>query len=332
MFIRQILKIISAINLWAGIILRRKKIINPLQIKKILVNRADRLGDAAVSLPLLMQLGKKFDITVLTSAANDLLLRGFFKTQIITDRPLSIYDSFLFAKQQTLKFSEGLHKAKAAEYDVYLDLTGIAGLNILKKLKSKNICRYYIGFNLGVWNCYLDYSAYGNPVLFSKKHILDNYNGLITKGLGVKSDIPDYIDLTSKMQKPQGVSVDSPYILVNISGFSKFRGPTPGIFAKILDRLDFKGKIIVMDELGRSNIEEFKKSITRGGITYLENDFSQEELLCLSAQSMLYIGSDSGITQLLTMPANCVIFFGTGSPGVWKPYSKNPYCVKNQAR
>jgi ADP-heptose:LPS heptosyltransferase len=61
---------------------------------------------------------------------------------------------------------------------------------------------------------------------------------------------------------------------------------------------------------------------------YLENNYSIGELLHISKNALLYIGSDSGITNFLHIPTNGIIFFATTYARVWRPYSRNPYQIK----
>ena len=80
-----------------------------------------------------------------------------------------------------------------------------------------------------------------------------------------------------------------------------------------------------MDELGALNLKEFKRFIKRDTVHYLEGDYPIEELLFIAGKSCLYIGSDSGISNLLQTPTNALLFYGTGNHFSWRPYSRHPY-------
>ena len=225
--------------MFLGFVFRRKRKIDLKEIKTILVNKTDRFGDAAVTLPLLLELAKHFDVTVLTSKYNDFILKDFLKTKIFIDSPLPFLKVIGMIAKNILCFSSIRKSSGTPEYDLYLDLNGIKELNIFLDIKQRNLCRHYVDFNLGPWNLLLDYSAKGNSVLFSKKHILDSYHDLIKESLGLDINIPDYVDLSSKSIFPSDFKVEERYILVNISGFNRFRGPSSEMFAQVVDGLNF---------------------------------------------------------------------------------------------
>lgn len=320
-----VIKILAKVFLILGIILRKKRNINLAEIKTILVNKIDRLGDAIVSLPFLLELNKRFDITVFTSKYNDFILKDFLKTKVLVTYPLPFLKVIKMIFKNIVCFKYPSKNLNIPKYDLYLDLNGIKEINIFLKIKEDNLCRYYVDFNLGPWNSLLDYAAKGNSVLFSTVHILDSYSSLLKRSVGIDLEIPDYLDLSSKIRKPDDFDIVSPYILVNISGFDKFRGPTPQMFEEILNQINFKGKFVVMDELRQPNLREFKEYAKRDNIIYIEKDYSVWELSYIAKKSVLYIGSDSGITQLLGLSTNAIFFFANSPPAAWKPYSKHPY-------
>ena len=322
------LKTLGFIALITGNIIGKKKLIDKSSIKTILVNRTDRLGDAAASLPFLLELQKSFKIKVLTSRYNDPLLKGIVDTEIFTEEPSSVVKSIPSAIKQLFLRKHPSQKKALPQYDLYLDLVGISSVDVSLKIKNSNLCRYYVGFNLGPWNRLLDYAAGGNPVLFAKRHILESYRKLLKDALDIDMDIPESVDLDKHMAKPSDFNIEPPYILVNIAGSGKFRGPTPESYARLIKALDFKGRIIIMDEPGQPNMAGLKTHLNREGLYYLEKKHSIWELAYITKRSVLYIGSDSGITQLLSGLTNCVVFFANGSPVAWKPYSKNEYSLK----
>ncbi len=296
------------------------------EIRSILIKRTDRIGDAVVSLPLILELAKKYNVTVLTSKYNDSFLNKFVPTLSYINDPLGFSDSIKEIIRNTV-FPVAVTEKHPPKYDLFLDLNGVRDLDSFLKMRKNNLCRYYAGFNMGIWNLFLDYAYPGYVGLFAKKHIVSAYARIIKDSLGFDAEIPDYLDLSDKMVKPEDFNEEG-FILVNIAGVNKFRGPSPDKYAEIINRLSFAGKIVVMDELGRPNIEEFKRYVKRDNIAYLNRDYSLWELLFIASKSILYIGADSGITHLLQVSANAFIFFGTGIPWVWKPYSKNTYVKK----
>ncbi|MFH0738733.1 MAG: hypothetical protein V2A59_02600 [Candidatus Omnitrophota bacterium] len=325
------LKILAYLVLIIGNIFRRKRRINPDLVKTILINRTDRIGDAVVSIPFLLELNKRFKITVLTSQYNDLVLKGIVNTQVFTDTPLPLTKAIARAFGLIFSFSPAIKKNNEPKYDLYLELIGISAIDTFLKIKAQNLSRYYAGFNLGPWNLLLDYSMTQNPVLFSKKNILDSYRLLLKDSLGLDIKINDTINLDQYLKKPADFNLEPAYLLLNISGGDKFRGPRLENYAAILNKLEFPGPIVVMDELSRPNLEEFKKHTKRENLYYLERDYSIWELAYIARNSLFYIGSDSGITQLLSSLTNCIIFFAAGSTYAWRPYSKNAYTLKESS-
>ena len=324
MFQALIIKMFARMNLWAGILLRKRRIpYNPTEIKTILVKRTDRIGDAVVSLPLLLELNKHFKITILTSEYNNFFLKKFFETKIFTEKPLSFSQSVKMLSNSLLTSFQNKEN-NAPQYDLFLDLSGLRELDIFLKIKKDNLCEYYTSFNMGAWNRLLDYAYPGYPVLFAKKHILDSCKELISGALNLDLNIPDYLDLSDKMEIAGDFNGKN-FILVNISGIEKFRGPSPKTYAEIINAVNFDGELVIMDEPRRPHFEEFKKYIKKDNIIYLDREFSLWELLHIASNSRLYIGSDSGISHLLQIPTNAILFFGNGSQEVWNPYSKNPY-------
>ncbi|MCX5701425.1 MAG: hypothetical protein NTW64_00360 [Candidatus Omnitrophica bacterium] len=320
-----LIKAFAKINLWLGLLFRSDKPRYSFSdIRSVMVKRTDRIGDAVITLPLLLELKKHFQVTVLTSSYNDYFLKEFIKTRVFTDRPLDFLGCIkLMFSNLFLMFKR--QKKGIPQYDLCLDLNGIRELNVLAKIKEENLCKYYASFNMGIWNSLLQYSYPRYPVLFSDKHILNTYRILVKEATGVEVKPPDYIDFSEKMAKPFDFNITESFILINISGIEKFRGPSPKMYAELINSLDVKGKILIMDELNRPHLQEFKEHNKRSDVLYLDKDLSIWELLYIAAKSLLYVGSDSGISHLLQMPTNAVLFFASPIPCVWKPYSQKPY-------
>jgi ADP-heptose:LPS heptosyltransferase len=329
MLVSLVVKFFSKINLISGLFLNKKRKIDPGEIKTILVNRTDRLGDAIVSLPLLLELHKRFVVTVLTSKYNDSILKEFLKTEVFLESPASFWDSLKMIFVNFFCLLRLKKKAGVPQYDLYLDLMGIRGLDTFLKIKEKNLCRYYVDFNLGIGNLFLDYADNKNPALFARQNLVDSCRRLLKESLQLDLDVPDYLDLTSRLTRPDNFNVSAPYVLLNISGFNKFRGPSAEMYALIINEIDFPVTFLIMDDEDNPNITDFKRCIKKNNIFYLEDNYSLWQLLSIARLSVLYVGSDSGISQFLGAVTHCVIFFGTGEHMVWRPYSRNPYKKNN---
>ena len=103
-----LIKFIVLILFFIGLIFKRKRYINPKKIRTILINRTDRIGDTVITLPLLLELNKFFDITVLTSEYNDSILNKFFKTKITIKDPILVKDAVKIAVKSLVKFTYNL--------------------------------------------------------------------------------------------------------------------------------------------------------------------------------------------------------------------------------
>ena len=321
MFKSLIIKIIAKLLLGFS---ARKSSIDQRQIRTILINRSDRIGDAVISLPFLLELNKRFDLTVLTSQYNDFILRPFLKTKVVTANPPKLGEVLIYLAGNLFSKSPKPPPGNKARYDLYLDLVGIRGLQVFINIRKDNLCSKYAGFNLGPWNRLLDYS-YRGSVELTRTGMCSAYRRFIKESLGIDIDIPDHLDLSGQMRTPSDLELPEKYLLVNISGFNKFRGPSPRSFAEMLNALDYSGKIVIMDEPGQPNIPEFKRYTAKDNLIFLQKDYTVWELLEISGKAEVYIGSDLGITHMLQIPVDAVIFFATGSYSVWKPCSKNDY-------
>ncbi|MDD5006005.1 MAG: hypothetical protein PHS93_05835 [Candidatus Omnitrophica bacterium] len=323
-----LIKIVAKVVQFVGLIYRPRKQIEG--VKTILLNKADRIGDAIVVLPFLLELKKYFQITVLTTKRNNFIFEPFFKTEIILEKPRYIYEEIMAIIEAFFMMFKKTSKSDSA-YDLYLDLNGIRQADFLVKFRKEHKCRYYAGLNSGPFNILLDYAHKSNSMLFSKKHILETFQEIIKESLKVDIEIPDYIDLTSKMMKPEEITLKMPFIMINIAGAKNFRGPCVKLYTDIIKGLSAKKiNFLIIDELNRPNLKEFQDYLkdNTDRIMYIDKDLSLWQLLYMASKSSLYVGADSGITHFLSIPTNAVIFFGTGLPGVWRPYSKNIYIRK----
>jgi len=331
MFSSFLIKLLAGINLLIGLAFRKglKPAYSFCEIKSILVKRTDRLGDAYFVLPLLRQLARDYDLTVLTSRYNDFFLREFFKTKVFCEGPLNMVGcvKMIF---KTLFLRIRRKKTEHYQYDLFLDLNGIRELDIFNKVYQQNLCKYYAGFNMGIWNLLLDYCYPWYPALFRRKNLLEVYGEFLKKSLGIEVGISFGTDLSIRAKAPDGFSLKGDFILVNIAGRGKFRGPSVRFYAELINALDFSGVFVVLDELGNPNLEKAKMLVRKDNVFYLTRTLSIWELSYVVAKSKLYIGADSGITHILQHHTNAIIFFGGVEPQVWRPYSQNPYLKKRR--
>ena len=214
-------------------LLYQNRRIDPAKVRRVLVNRSDRLGDAVISLPFLLELQKRFEVTVLTSAYNNTLFKPFLTTHIITQEPITLkgFTVAIFKNLFSLNFPRGQKKHKPP-FDLYLDLIGIRGLSVFLKIKKEGLARYYVGYNIFLWSWLLDF-AYKGSVELSGKNIVEGSRELLKESLGITLDIPDYVDLSPLMTVPSDFALPPSFILCNIAGFDRFRGPSLEMYAQL---------------------------------------------------------------------------------------------------
>lgn len=297
------------------------------EIKKILVNKSDRLGDAVVTLPLLLELSKAYDITVLTSDRNDDFLRCFFKTKKMIAEPRPFLDVLDMIRKKIFKGTR-LRAAKIPEYDLYLDLNGIKELDIFLSIWENGLCRRHVSFNMGMWNFFLDYTHPHYPVLFAHQHILESYRELVLHSLGHDLKMADYCDLRAYSKCPCELP-EGNFIIVNVTGYERYRGPDLQFYAQLIQKCSKDVCCVILDEPGRPHLKVLKQMLDVDfNIYWPEQDFSTEELLGLAMRSQCYIGADVGISHLLQSQTNAVLFFGNQKSVVWRPYSHLPYLTQ----
>ena len=201
----------------------------------------------------------------------------------------------------------------APQYDLFPRFKRLTGIRYILKNQKRiiyvNIIQVLIWEHGIVW---LITRVSGIPCSFREKHILDSCKELISGALNLDPNIPDYLDLSDKMEIAGDFNGKN-FILVNISGIEKFRGPSPKTYAEIINAVNFDGELVIMDEPRRPHFEEFKKYIKRTILFIWIENFLYGELLHIASNSRLYIGSDSGISHLLQIPTNAILFFGNGS-------------------
>ncbi len=320
-----VIKIFAKFFLFIGRLLRRPVAGYDLSgIRKILVNKSDRLGDAVVTLPLLLELQKHYDVTVLTSERNDEFLRRFVRTQKWIGEPRPFPEVLAMLWRSLWNWGRK-RVCKEPVYDLYLDLNGIKELDLFLRVWSENLCAHYAGFNMGLWNFLLDYSHPDYSVLFSNQHVLDAYRELVKAALGRDIELGDSWDPGDHAVVPAEVPTND-FIIVNVAGYEKFRGPSPVFFARLIEVCAPQVTCFVLDELGQPHASILKEKLRDVPNVYIaERDFSVWELLGLASRARFYIGSDGGMSHLMQGPTNAILFFGDQRAVVWRPYSCAPY-------
>lgn len=301
----------------AGLPFRRKAKLDASTIRSILINRADRLGDAVVTLPFLFALQGEFELTVLTSGENDAFLSKFFSTHKIKDKADNMRDTgrALLRRAGPLE-----HATTEPQFDLYLDLQGVRGARILAEVRRLGLCRFHAGFDMGPWNGELDCVLPCFPVLFNDAPLVELQSRLLEAACGLALTAPDTIDLAPVEVEPGQVLLpEHRFLLVNVAGRDRFRGPEATFFIDMIRRIAARCAVIAMDEIGRPN--ELATAALRGvpNVQVIDKDLSTEELIFIARRASLYVGADCGISQLLASQCSSLMLFGNGCPATWKP-------------
>ncbi|MBI4752908.1 hypothetical protein HY793_00845 [Candidatus Desantisbacteria bacterium] len=319
------------------IALVRNKKLKHIKIKKILVNRSDRIGDAILTLPFLLELKKQgYEITVMTSTYNDFILKRFFPT-IPMDHPIIpqeskpnlLWEECIQRITNILQLiSSHLSKDTKPEFDIFLDLMpGEKSPEGIYYAYKNRLAKYYVGCNKGLLNIFQDYSLKKTLIELSDIDIIQYYEKLLDDGLGIKINTPDYIDLESfKEYQQKGFNVKFPFGIVFVGGESK-RGLLIEQWQILIERLAENINIVVIDDPKNLMLPRLKEVVKNKGVYFIKNRYNLFELLTLTKKARFFIGMDGGGTHVLSIPTNTLIIFTQEMSHPFRPHSNNSYKI-----
>jgi len=318
--VRGCADIFTTITLALHDLLPKRKI--TIEKNKVLVNCAERLGDAIATMPILFAIEKKYDVTVITTAYNDEVLRPFFKTEIFEKS----------VRQGTLdKFLDNVLKDAAA-------FTILCGWYLESRLANKNY-EYDVFFNRSAgtepWHYALSRSRY---VVGFKRYWAALFDSIVEPldlaplGIDVKSD-SEYISRTiRRIDEFVGDAaiprVREPYLLVNV-GCKAQRNLPEEAWLVILDKLARFGesegiRIVVMDNRENDTIAKLMPRTTpRKNLIFIQNGLSLWQGYKMAKRALVYLGMDIGPSHLLQLPTNAALIFTSGDHRTWRPYAMN---------
>jgi ADP-heptose:LPS heptosyltransferase len=316
----------------------RNKDLKQIKIKNILVNRSDRIGDAIITLPFLLELKKQgYYLTIMTSTYNDFILNRFFPTTPIDhpvlsqeSKPNLLWEECLQRICNTLQMldrNKSKDKAnKKPQFDIFLDLMlGEKSPEGLYYAYKNRLAKYYIGCNKGPLNIFQDYSLKKTLIELSEFDIIQYYEKLLNDGLGIKIKTPDNIDLESfKKHQQKGFNFRFPFGVVFIGGESK-RNLTIKQWKILIEKLAEDINIVVIDDPKNLMLPKIKDVLKYKNVYFIKNRYNLFELLTLTQKANFFIGMDGGGTHILSLPTNTMMIFSSEMKNPFRPHSNNSY-------
>lgn len=316
------------------IALVRNRNLKCVEIKKILANRSDRIGDAILTLPFLLELKKQgYEVTVMTSTYNDFILKRFFPTiqldyLIPSQENTPIYKNEVVHRIKKILqlINTSLSKNKEPMFDIFLDLMiGEKNLEGICYAYKNRLAKYYVGGNKGPFNLFQDYSMKKVLIELPELNLIQYYEKMLDEGVGIRINTPDYIDMESLEKCPQkGFNFRFPFGVVFVGGESK-RGLLIEQWKKLIEKLAEDINIIVIDDPKNLSLPRIKDVVKNKGVYFIKNKYSLFELLTLTKKARFFIGMDGGGTHILSLPTNALIIFTQEMSHPFSPHSNNSY-------
>ncbi len=313
----------------------RNKDLKQIEVRKILVNRSDRIGDAIITLPFLLELKKQgYELTIMTSTYNDFILNRFFPTipldySVVSqeNKPNLLGEECVQRIKDTLQLiGSRSSKDKEHEFDIFLDLMlGEKSPEGIYYAYKNKLCKYYIGCNKGPLNIFQDYSLKKTLIELQELDIIQYYEKLLDDSLGIKIKTPDYINLEVFEKHPQkGFNFRFPFGVVFIGGESK-RNLTVEQWKILIERLAEDINLVVIDDPKNLMLPKIKDVVRNKNVYFIKNSYNLFELLSLTKKAKFFIGMDGGGSHILSLPTNAVMIFTSEMKNPFCPHSNNSY-------
>ncbi|MEK7812255.1 MAG: hypothetical protein AAB296_00715 [Candidatus Desantisbacteria bacterium] len=313
----------------------RNRNLKQIKIKKILVNRSDRIGDAIITLPFLLELKNQgYDVTVMTSTYNDFILNRFFPTIPIDHSVLSqeskpnlLWEECIQRMKDILQLiGRNESKDKKPEFDVFLDLMlGEKSPEGIYYAYKNKLSKYYIGCNKGPINIFQDYSLKKTLIELQELDIIQYYEKLLDDGLCIRIKTPDYIDIEPfEKYQQKGFNFRFPFGVIFIGGEPK-RNLAVEQWKILIERLAEDINIVVIDDPKNLMLPEIKKIVKAKNVYFIKNRYNIFELLTLTKKARFFIGIDGGGTHILSLPSNMLMIITSEMKNPFRPHSNNSY-------
>ena len=311
---------------------RIKKLIKEGSIEKIYINRADRIGDAIITLPFLLSFKKYIEreypyikIIVITSEYNNWVLKDFINTKIekinLTEKTKL---TSVFRDSISMFKSKGDAKSESS---IYIDLK--KDYMFAQKYCWCQIISYK-DFPLNFkFSDYVFDEFYGSR---SNTHNIIRFKGLIDKLFDTNLYIKEFPnELKKYIIKKHNPDIEkyikNDYIIVYV-GNKEFRNLSIDQWVKLINLLDYSGTILVVDDPSKDMLLALKNSeIKKENVVFMEESYDLWSLMYLAMHSKLVIGIDGGGFNFLQIPTNAFEIIMYVNENTWKPYSNNKYKI-----
>lgn len=329
-------EIIGRIERWFS----KNKKVSLQKIKKITFNRADRIGDAIVTLPLLLLFAKylkeklqlEIELEVLSSKLNNFVFQehpDFKNYYTISLAEIEINNYATPIMQLLKKYINNflmLMKLKkkstiASNASVFVDL--IWDPNHIKHHYLNY--QYIISCNLMPNNFITDYSLPKSYVGLSKDHLVDSYIKLLSWFFELWEDfehyVYDHLDIFFTGYFPW----EKDWILVFV-GNKAFRNFSSLLREKLINSLAQRYphiNITVIDDHLNENYLPLSYHNFPENVSLVKNTFSLLEFREFAKKFQLIIGTDGGGMNLVRGLTNSITIYTLWNHYVWMKYPGN---------
>ncbi|MEM3814673.1 MAG: hypothetical protein QXJ06_05380 [Candidatus Aenigmatarchaeota archaeon] len=270
-----------------------KSEIKEKRIRKVLIIRNDRIGDAVLSIKIINKLKEHFkDLYVLVSSQNFQILKEELNSEI------------KLIKETEIREHE--------PFDLVIDFNGSMANN---KIKS----RYKIGFNRGIFSIFYS-NFYPKNLTESKLQYIEAMMKMIKYCLDLDLKIDDLPPKDFKKKKMNQI-----FIFV---GNKPNRNLPYEKWKELILLSAKKAKTIVADDPDQRIMNQLKKDkeiIQNKNIQLIVGPRELKDLAKIANDSKLFIGLDGGAEHYLEKHTNSLTIYTCGFPVNWKPFSLNAY-------
>ncbi len=291
----------------------------PCQINSILINRTDRLGDAFISLPIIFELKKKYNVTVICSKYNEFV---FLKANIDTitfDQELidQNHESYIHKIRRYLKPS--VLRVVYDSFDIYLNFSGANNV----KLLSTNKKIYKIGYKFG-------FSPLTNSYSVDTFHTQNHVQSLIDMIQWFDKDffyVPHFADFTLLKDETNDLFVPKEDFIVFHIGAKFPRLIEQQKLINLLNNLPLK--TLIVDSPDQDAIKNINTYITNTNVIFVKRKLTLFELFNITSNEKckLFIGFDSGSSHLLHYNTNCIILYTACNHNGWRPFTNKEWLI-----